>query len=152
SKIDSLRKDAHRMSIRSIQLSTGFATTLFALVFVFLTNDGFGQTVQADQRELARAQSPYPFGPNVTPSGVTDGRAVPTPNDSDLGEQQILKRVEEYEPFTVSAGVPFYWTSNVALTDSGEEDDFVIAPAAAVFYEPRINRTAASHARAGARA
>src|SRR5262249_59181588 len=43
-----------------------------------------------------------------------------------------------YQPFTISAGVPFYWTSNVALTRTGEQSDFVVAPAAAAFYEPRI--------------
>ena len=63
------------------------------------------------------------------------------PSDADLGEQQILKRVEEYQPFTISAGAPFYWTSNVALTRSGEQSDFVVAPAAAAFYEPRITST-----------
>ncbi|HEY5991920.1 MAG TPA: hypothetical protein VIU10_05015 [Candidatus Udaeobacter sp.] len=63
---------------------------------------------------------------------------VAAPGDADLGEQQILKRVEEYQPFTISAGVPFYWTSNVALTRNNEQSDFVVAPAAAAFYEPRI--------------
>jgi hypothetical protein len=116
----------------------------FASGFVFcfaVGQQGFGQNVQIDQRELVRSQAPSPFGPNVTPSGVEGGQAVPTPNDSDLGEQQILKRVTEYGPFTVAVGVPFYWTSNVALTRSGEQADFVIAPAAAVYYEPRISQT-----------
>jgi hypothetical protein len=72
---------------------------------------------------------------------VEGGQAVATPNDSDLGEQQILKRVAEYEPFSFSFGVPFYWTSNVALTRHGEMGDFVVAPAAALFYEPRISQT-----------
>jgi hypothetical protein len=62
------------------------------------------------------------------------------PGDADLGEQQILKRVQKYQPFTISAGVPFYWTSNVALTRSNEQSDFVVAPAAAAFYEPRITQ------------
>lgn len=127
-------------SARALHKRISFVMTLCALSLA-LTNEGAAQTVQADQAELARTQSPNPFSPNVPPGGVTDGRAVSTPNDSDLGEQQILKRVEDYQPFTVSKGVPFYWTSNVALTNSGEEDDFVIAPAAAVFYEPRISRT-----------
>src|SRR5204862_2554795 len=48
---------------------------------------------------------------------------------------------EEYQPFTISAGAPFYWTSNVALTGSGEQSDFVVAPAVAAFYEPRITST-----------
>jgi hypothetical protein len=130
-----------RGHFRAVQKPIGFVTTLWVLLFLTLANESPGQSVQADQRELVRSQSPSPFGPNVPPSGVADGRVVPTPNDSDLGEQQILKRVEEYEPFTVSVGAPFYWTSNVALTNSGEQSDFIVAPAAAVFYEPRIART-----------
>src|SRR5204862_4132954 len=65
------------------------------------------------------------------------GNVAAAPGDADLGEQQILKRVEGYQPFTISAGAPFYWTSNVALTRSGEQSDFVVAPAVAAFYEPR---------------
>jgi len=113
---------------------------VFALCFAF-DQQSFSQTIPPDQRELIRSQAPSPFGLNASPGGVEGGQAVPTPNDSDLGEQQILKRVQEYEPFTFSFGVPFYWTSNVALTRHGEMDDFVVAPAAALFYEPRISQT-----------
>lgn len=112
----------------------------FALCFAF-GRQSFSQTVPIDQRELVRSQAPSPFGPNPSPGGVEGGQAVSTPNDSDLGEQQILKRVSEYEPFSFSFGVPFYWTSNVALTRHGVKDDFVVAPAAALFYEPRISQT-----------
>lgn len=113
---------------------------VFALCLAF-GQQSFSQTVAPDQRELIRSQAPSPFGPNASPSGVEGGQAVSTPNDSDLGEQQILKRVQEYQPFTFSFGVPFYWTSNVALTRHGEMDDFVVAPAVALFYEPRISQT-----------
>jgi hypothetical protein len=101
-----------------------------------LANEGSAQT--ANQAQLTREQAPSPFTPTVPASAVGGGPVVAAPGDADLGEQQILKRVEEYQPFTISAGVPFYWTSNVALTSSGEQSDFVVAPAAGVFYEPRI--------------
>ena len=114
----------------------------FGFVFCFATGQqGFAQVVQANQQSLVRSQAPSPFGPNASPAGAEGGHAVATPNDSDLGEQQILKRVEEYDPFSFSFGVPFYWTSNVALTRNHELGDFVVAPAAAVFYEPRISQT-----------
>ncbi len=108
--------------------------------WIIVAQTSFAQTVQTDQRELVRGQAPSPFAPNVPPAGTEAGNAEPIASDVDLGEQQILKRVEEYQPFTASVGVPFYWTSNVALTSSGEQDDFVVAPAAAVFYEPRVNQ------------
>ncbi len=113
----------------------GFVTIVCALCFI-VANEGSAQS--ANQAQLTRDQAPAPFPPTVPPTGVEGGHAVAAPGDADLGEQQILKRVEEYQPFTISAGVPFYWTSNVALTRNNEQSDFVVAPAAAAFYEPRI--------------
>src|SRR5881296_3674562 len=116
---------------------SGLVATLCALFFTF-ANEGSAQT--ANQAQLTREQAPSAF-PSTVPSGPESGNVVAAPGDADLGEQQILKRTEEYQPFTISAGVPFYWTSNVALTRSGEQSDFVVAPSAAAFYEPRITNT-----------
>jgi len=115
----------------------GFVTILCVICFI-LANEGSAQTAQPNQAQLTREQAPSPFPPTVPPSAVEGGHVVAAPGDTDLGEQQILKRVEGYQPFTISAGVPFYWTSNVALTRSGERSDFVVAPAFAAFYEPRV--------------
>ncbi len=115
-----------------------FVTTLCVLFFTS-GNEGSAQT--ANQAQLTREQAPSAFPPTVPPGGPEGGNVAAAPGDADLGEQQILKRVEEYQPFTISAGAPFYWTSNVALTRSGEQSDFVVAPAAAAFYEPRITNT-----------
>jgi hypothetical protein len=116
----------------------GFVTTLCVLVFAW-TNKSSAQT--ANQAQLTREQAPSAFPPSVPPTGVEGGNVASAPGDADLGEQQILKRTEGYQPFTLSAGAPFYWTSNVALTRSGEQSDFVVAPAFAAFYEPRITST-----------
>jgi hypothetical protein len=108
-------------------------------VFFFtVANEGSAQT--ANQAQLTREQAPSAF-PSTVPSGAEGSNVAAAPGDAELGEQQILKRVEEYQPFTISAGAPFYWTSNVALTRSGEQSDFVVAPAVAAFYEPRITDT-----------
>jgi hypothetical protein len=116
----------------------GFVAILCALCFN-LGNEGSAQT--ANQAQLTREQAPPPFAPTVPASPVGGGPVVAAPGDADLGEQQILKRMEEYQPFTISVGAPFYWTSNVALVSSGAQSDFVVAPAAGVFYEPRITKT-----------
>jgi len=97
-----------------------------------------GQT--QDRAQLMGGQA-NPTVPNVTPSGENQGYAVASPNEKDIGEQQILKRMEEYRPFTVSVYSPFFWTSNVALVSSGEEDDFVVAPGVTLLYQPRITNT-----------
>jgi hypothetical protein len=97
-----------------------------------------------DRAELLGNQSQF-GGPGVSTSGVTDDHAVASPNDPDLGVQQILKRKDEYDPFTISLGVPFYYTSNVALVSSGEKGDLIVAPAVGLFYDPRVTKTFYGH-------
>ena len=113
----------------------GFVAILCVLCFI-VANKTSAQS--ANQAQSTRELAPSAFPPTAPPSGVEGGQVAAAPGDADLGKQQILKRVEEYQPFTISAGVPFYWTSNVALTRNNEQSDFVVAPAAAAFYEPRI--------------
>jgi hypothetical protein len=93
-----------------------------------------------DRRDLLRAQ-PTPTYGAPAPSGEEGGYAIASPSDKDLGEQQILKRREEYQPFSFSASVPIYYTSNVALVNDGEEGDALFAPAVAFTYQPRLTKT-----------
>jgi hypothetical protein len=74
-------------------------------------------------------------------NGVEDGRAVESPNDPDIGEQEILKRIQRYEPFIVSISTPFYYTSNVALARNAEMSDVLLAPAVGITYAPRFTGT-----------
>jgi hypothetical protein len=110
-------------------------------LFLFLVEMPFAaqaQTVQTNQAELARQTQPA-FTPTPAPPGVEPSQTVASPNDVDLGEQQILKRTQRYQPFTVTASSPVYYTSNVALTNSNEKGDVVEAPSVGVFYQPRIS-------------
>jgi hypothetical protein len=79
--------------------------------------------------------------PTVAPAAEVEGYAEASPNEKDIGEQQILKRMEEYKPFTISIYSPFYWTSNAALVSSGEQDDVFVAPGVTLTYRPRITNT-----------
>src|SRR5262245_64571806 len=76
----------------------------------------------AQSRAELFGRQAYP-GASATPGAETEGYAVTSPSDKDIGEQQILKRVEEYKPFTISIYSPFFWTSNAALVSRGEQDD-----------------------------
>jgi len=102
---------------------------------------GAQQVSVQDRAQLLR----NPVSPQTDPyseeNGVDNGQAVESPNDADLGEQQILKRIERYEPFTVSVAAPFYYTSNVALTRTGERGDVLVAPGAGITYSPRFTQT-----------
>jgi Putative beta-barrel porin 2 len=94
-----------------------------------------------DRAQLLRTPTTSPSDPYSEENGVDNGRAAESANDADVGEQEILKRVERYEPFTVSVATPFYYTSNVALVRAGEQSDVLFAPAAGVTYAPRFTQT-----------
>src|SRR5256885_404033 len=94
-----------------------------------------------DRAQLLRGTTPPAGDPYSEENGVDNGRAAESPNDADIGEQEILKRIERYEPFTASVATPFYYTSNVALARRGEQSDVLIAPTAGVVYGPPSTRT-----------
>jgi hypothetical protein len=118
-----------------------FALLLFAAVG-FSFNSAHAQTGAADRaRVLTTLPPPIAQPDGVTAEGVDQGYAAASPNDTDLGEQAILKRVEKYEPFTLETGVPIYYTSNVALVDRGRVSDVIIAPVVGLTYAPRFKKT-----------
>ena len=126
---------SHRSLLRS---QSCFLVAIFLLA---ATAPLFGQGSAADRARLLRSQTEI-MPPGVgTANGVDQNYAAASPNDPDLGEQAILKRVEKYEPFTVEVGAPFYYTSNVALVDRGRVDDVIIAPVVGVTYAPKFSRT-----------
>ncbi len=95
---------------------------------------------EVDRAQLFRQSAPVPMAPSE--NGVEEfGQAPASPNDSDMGEQRILKRQQDYEPFTFSSGIPIYYTSNVGLTRSGEIGDVVYVPQVALTYQPQLTRT-----------
>jgi hypothetical protein len=114
------------------------ATVLFVVSSAFVSAQ---QVSVQDRAQLLRSSNPAPTDPYSEENGVENGRAVASPNDADIGEQEILKRVERYEPFSASFAMPIYYTSNVALVGKGEQSDLLIAPAAGVTYAPQFSRT-----------
>src|SRR5213595_1843847 len=104
-----------------------------------------GQTEQAsqavDRSQLFRSGASIVPGEPISQNSNAFGYAAPSANDADLGVQAILKRQEEYKPFTYSASAPYYWTSNVALVRIGEVSDGVLAPSFVFAYQPRLTKT-----------
>ncbi len=121
------------------------ATWIMVVFLIGSLGSAQGQIVQLNQVALVQAQN-QPLVQSTAPnSGVIGDQVVPSPNDADLGEQQILKRTETYQPFTASFSTPIFYTSNVALTNSGEVSDVIIAPLASAFYDPRIAQNLYAH-------
>jgi hypothetical protein len=104
-------------------------------------NLAIGQDVSVQDRAQLLRPPVSQTDPYSEENGVENGRAVESPNDPDIGEQEILKRIERYQPFSVSISAPFYYTSNVALARNAEMSDIVFAPAAGITYAPRFTRT-----------
>ena len=122
---------------RPVRFRCASAFVFFCALSCFLAIQARAQVVQTDRADLARSQTGSP----VTTQMLEEGHAAPSPNDADLGEQEILKRAERYQPFTIAIGCPIYWTSNVALSRSNELGDFIEAPVAGIYYEPRLTKT-----------
>jgi hypothetical protein len=111
-----------------------------ALIVAGQPTQGQAPPGSAQSRAELLGRQAYP-GPSATPGAETEGYAVTSPNEKDIGEQEILKRKEEYKPFTISIYSPFYWTSNAALVSRGEQDDVLVAPGVTLMYQPRITNT-----------
>src|SRR5438477_8745919 len=106
------------------------------LLLIALVKVSSAQTIQLNIAQMSRDQvTTAPTAP-ITTTGADNTEVVASPNDADLGEQQILRRTETYQPFVVSVAVPFYWTSNLALTNDWEQDDFLVSPVASIAYQP----------------
>ena len=132
-------------------MSKSFAADCFralcgALILVYFAPQSIAQNPgnPQDQQQLLGTQSQFPTNPEGPTTGV-GGQAVASPNDPDLGVQEILKRKEEYQPFTITLATPIYYTSNVALANSGEMADLIVAPAVGAYYDPRMTRTFYGH-------
>jgi hypothetical protein len=103
---------------------------------------GQGQPSQAvDRSQMFGSQPGLSTGQPSSQNSTAFGYAAPSANDADLGTQAILKRQDEYQPFTFSASAPYYWTSNVALVPSGVVSDGVFAPSFIFAYQPKLAKT-----------
>jgi hypothetical protein len=101
-----------------------------------------GSAAQAvDRAQLLRPQVTLRDEEERRGGDGAESYAVASPNDPDLGEQAILRKNDRYQPFSISLAAPLSYTSNVALTNSGEEHDVLFTPGFAVTYAPRITKT-----------
>ncbi|MDQ6764710.1 MAG: outer membrane beta-barrel protein [Verrucomicrobiota bacterium] len=98
-----------------------------------------GQAVERAQ--LLRNEPALRDDSSPSSSSSDEERAPESPNDPDLGEQAILKRQEAYRPFSVSASLPIFYTTNVALSRNHERGDAIFAPAVGFTYAPKLTPT-----------
>ena len=114
---------------------------LMAIAMFFVAKAAIAQTSQAvDRSQMLRIEPGTQIGAPSLPDQAL-GYAAPSENDADLGVQAILKRQEQYQPFTFTLSAPFFYTTNVALTKNGTVGDGVFSPALTLAYQPRIAKT-----------
>lgn len=123
----------------SIRLGAALLLSFFSVLSPSSAQSPGGQIV--DRADLLRSQPTLRQDPSEPITGTDAVHADASPNDPDLGEQAILKRQEHYRAFSVSMATPFFYTSNVALARTGEEDDVIFGPTVGLSYRPRLTRT-----------
>jgi hypothetical protein len=74
------------------------------------------------------------------PRGLADENnfAVPTPGDSDIGQQLILKRQERYQPFYAALDSSEFYTDNAANVHTGAKGDWLYVGGATLGWQPRL--------------
>ena len=103
----------------------------------------FAQTVTTspDRAQLAQDTA----ASSLSSEGVENGHVAASPNDADIGQQEIMQRAPQYLPFSVGLGTAIFYTSNAALTPNNEKGDVIFAPAVAAFYDPKLASTLYGH-------
>lgn len=121
------------------------AIVLCVMTGTLLWGRAMGQTDQAsqavDRSQLFRSEPSIIPGEPISQSSNAYGYAASSANDADLGVQAILKRQDQYQPFSFSVSLPYYWTSNVALVRTGEVSDGVLTPSFVFAYQPKLMKT-----------
>jgi hypothetical protein len=100
-------------------------------------------TTTPERADLLQPQTQPFYG--ASPDGFVDGHAAASPNDPDIGQQELVRAEAQYQPFTFAIGTPVFYTSNAGLTPHSEKADAVFAPTVAFFYDPQLAQNLYGH-------
>lgn len=122
------------LRIRFLPLSAGLALSLSV------------STLRAQDRVEAARETSLQTTPGVAVEGrpgeaAGEGAvemAQPMEGDEEFGVQRILYRRANWEPWGVGFNFGGFYTSNVALADRGEENDFFLQSGLSLSYTPQI--------------
>jgi hypothetical protein len=102
----------------------GMGVKLFSLFsFLTFTSGGFAQSLQDSEHASNAWVLGRKYDPWTSPGSASN--APITPGDSELGEQRILPKRQESQPFKLQLIESVMWTDNAALSDSGELSDIL---------------------------
>lgn len=99
-------------------------------------NPGAAQIDLEKQMELDEFSKTGRRAIDILGQGKYDSKAPPSRGDDALGQQHILKRKADYQPFSVFGNLGWNWTSNVALTKNNPQDDNYFVTTTGISYQP----------------
>ena len=117
-----------------------------ALVLLFL-GAALAPNAGAQDSQVRTRDADSAYGYNIDDLGpglafkidaAGQAHAPPSPGDSELGEQVMLIPASSYRPLTLLAQISGQWTSNAALTDTDELEDFYVRSEVGAAYLPRL--------------
>ena len=102
--------------------------------------------MEVEQPAADRARASV-IGLSITPFSVTKEGPVASPvqpapklpGDYEYGEQIVLARRANFEPWNISLDAEYFFTDNVALASTGELQDFYLRTGALARYTNRIS-------------
>lgn len=114
------------------------------LVLPLVLNFGCPGRVSAQSSSQAAIEQSRLFQsqPNLRPDIETTPyeteQAPATEGDPDLGAQQIMKRRQDYDPFSFTAVSQIFFTDNVALVKKGTQSDTYFVNGVGAQWKPKI--------------
>jgi len=96
----------------------------------------------ADRARAVGSLSPDTLLNPVTQSALQPDPTSSTlklPGDAEYGEQRVLARRANFEPWSFSADAEYFYTDNVALASTGELEDFYLRTGAQIRYTNRVS-------------
>jgi hypothetical protein len=123
-----------------LKLLAGAAAALLAVSSAF-AQQPTAQSARVESAQRMRADVNLRDNARESMAREAVADAPPSPGDPDLGEQVILKRREKVRPFTLSADVSGFYTTNAALTDDFKVDDYFMAAQVALSYQPQLAKS-----------
>lgn len=128
-----------------MKASRPFSSSVLLLALSLLATTAWSQTAFDPSRASQAVRPDVTAEPLIRdeppgPRGLADENnfAIPTPGDSDIGQQLILKREERRQPFFVALDSASFFTDNAANVSAGAKSDWFYVGGITAGWQPRL--------------
>ena len=131
------------MSLSPTASNRNFVARVLGVVVLALagSHDLIAQQAAADRARASEAVLPLEMTDrSLTPDASQSLPSSPRlPGDAEYGEQVVLARRANHEPWSLAFDAEYFFTDNVALASAGELQDFYLRTGAQARYTNRIS-------------